>query len=78
METTVVSKSQLKPRVLEVLRTVEKLRQEVVVTDRGRPVARIVPYEAPVGDPLEGLRGTVLRYDDPTEPVGGTDWEALK
>lgn len=24
------------------------------------------------------LRGSVLRYDEPTEPVGQEDWEALK
>ena len=33
------------------------------------------------GDPdeaLKALRGSVLRYDDPTEPVGLEDWEALE
>ena len=24
------------------------------------------------------LRGTLLRYDDPTEPVGVEDWDAIK
>ena len=24
------------------------------------------------------LRGTVLRYDDPTEPVASEDWNALR
>jgi hypothetical protein len=37
-----------------------------------------VPYDR---DPLEdfkALRGTVLRFDDPLEPIGGEDWEALR
>jgi hypothetical protein len=27
-------------------------------------------------DPLNVLRGSVLRYDDPLEPVGEDEWEA--
>lgn len=75
---TAVSKSKLKPRVLEYLRAVEETRQELIVTDRGRPVAKIVPYTDETQDPLEALRGSVIRYDDPTEPVGEDDWEALR
>lgn len=74
---TVVSKSRLKPRVLEFLREVEQTRQEVVVTDRGRPVARIIPYDEVGADPLAGLRGTVVRYDNPLDPVGQDHWEIL-
>ena len=39
---------------------------------------KIVPYRGKATDPRAALRGTVLRYDRPTEPVGGEDWEALK
>ena len=70
-----VSKSQFKPRALAYLREVEETGEALVITDRGRPVARIEPY-APAADTLELLRGCVLRYDDPTGPVGAEDWEA--
>lgn len=30
------------------------------------------------GEDWRKLKGSVLRYDDPTEPVGVEDWEALK
>jgi prevent-host-death family protein len=73
-----VSKSKLKPRVLEYLREVEKHRHEIVVTDRGRPVARIVPYTADVKARERDLARSVVRFDDPTEPVGAEDWEALR
>ena len=33
------------------------------------------PVEA--AEALKDLRGTVLRYDDPLEPVGLEDWESL-
>lgn len=73
-----VSKSKLKPKLLEYLRRVETTGEELVVTDRGKPVARIVPYrEEAKEDVLASLRGTVVRYDRPTDPVGEDDWEAL-
>lgn len=72
-----VSKSQFKPKALEYFRSVETTGRELVITDRGRPVVRVVPYvEDPEAD-LESLRGTVLEYREPTEPVGQADWENL-
>lgn len=73
-----VSKSRFKARALEYFREVEATGREIVITDRGKPVAKIVPYTEPAPDPLKELRGTVLRYDKPTEPVGLEDWESLK
>jgi len=74
----VVSKSKLKPRLLAYLRRVEETGEELVITDRGRPVAKIVPYRPADADPLEALRHTVVRYEEPTESVGTEDWEALR
>lgn len=74
---TVVSKSKLKPRILEYLREVEATHKEIIVTDRGRPVLKIVPYTDEEPDLLAEFRNSVVRYDDPTEPVGLGDWEAL-
>ncbi|HEX9734473.1 MAG TPA: type II toxin-antitoxin system Phd/YefM family antitoxin [Thermoanaerobaculia bacterium] len=74
-----VSKTQFKAQVLQYFQQVERTGQEVVITDRGRPVVRMVPFESP--DPeaaLKSLRGTVVRYDDPTEPVGVEDWNVLR
>lgn len=73
-----VSKSQFKPRSLEYFRRIEQTGEELVITDHGKPVLRILPY---IDDPeacFLGLRNTVLRYDDPLEPVGVDEWEALK
>ena len=75
---TVVSKSRLKPRLLAYLRAVEQSGQEIVITDRGRPVAKIVPCRESATEPLASLRNSVLRYDDPTAPLDPEDWEALR
>lgn len=72
----IVSKSQFKARALEYFRMVEETRREIVITDRGRPVVKVVPFTRGPGEALMILRDTVVRYDDPTEPVGEDDWEA--
>ena len=73
-----VSKSKLKAHALEYFRQVEQTGQELIVTDHGRPVLKIVPYKADPLEMLRALRGSVLRYDNPTEPVGAEDWETLE
>jgi antitoxin (DNA-binding transcriptional repressor) of toxin-antitoxin stability system len=71
-----VSKSEFKPRALAFLREIEETGEPLVLTDRGRPVLRISPY-APAAETRLALRGCVIRYDDPTEPVSVDDWEEL-
>lgn len=72
-----LSKSRFKARALEYFREVERTGQELVITDRGRPVAKIVPFRAEPGQALMALRDSVARYDAPCEPVGEDDWESL-
>ena len=72
-----VSKSQFKARALEFFRQVEATGESIVITDHGQPKLELSPYRQPVRDPLAALRGSVLRYDRPTEPVGEEDWDAL-
>ena len=75
--TKTVSKSQFKPKALAYLREVEESGEALVITDRGRPVVRVAPF-APAAATLERLRGCVIRYDRPTDPVAVEDWEALE
>jgi len=49
---------------------------EVIILESRTP-----QHEAPTPSPDSNpypLRGTVIRYDDPTEPVALEDWEVLK
>ena len=70
-----VAKSRFKRAVLEYLSEVEATGEPMVITDRGRPVVQLAPIApvAPAAETLARLRGCVLRYDDPTEPVA-VDW----
>lgn len=72
-----VSKSQFKAQALELFRQVESSGQSVVITDRGCPKLEVRPYKPLARQPLEVLRGSVLRYDNPTAPVAEDDWETL-
>ncbi len=74
---TQVSKSQFKARALEYFRQVETDGKPVIVTDHGEPTVEIRAYRPRTRDPMEVLRGSLLRLDAPTEPVGADDWDAL-
>lgn len=73
-----VSKSKFKAKALYYFREVEKTRRPLVITDRGKPVLKLTPYSGNPDDVLRELRHTVLKYENPTEPVGLEDWEALQ
>jgi len=73
----VVSKSKFKARALEYFRQVERTGKELIISDNGRPVLKLVRYSRDQADVLKALRGSVLRFDEPTQPVGVEDWESL-
>ena len=73
-----ISKSTFKAKALEYFREVESTGKALIITDHGKPVLKIVPYAHDPAEGLRSLRGTVLRYDDPFEPVRLEDWEALR
>ena len=72
-----VSKSKFKARALEYLRHVESTRTPLIITDRGKPVVKIVPYAERASESPENLRNTLVKYDHPTDPVSIEDWEIL-
>jgi prevent-host-death family protein len=73
---TSVSKSRFKARALELFRQVERTGQPIIITDRGTPVLKIMPYRADPNAALRVLRESVIKYDAPTKPVGEEDWES--
>jgi antitoxin (DNA-binding transcriptional repressor) of toxin-antitoxin stability system len=72
-----VSKSQFKAKALEILRQVETSGESVVVTDHGIPTIEVRRYRQKDINPRDVLRGSVIQYEKPTEPVGEENWEAL-
>ncbi|MGF7134071.1 antitoxin (DNA-binding transcriptional repressor) of toxin-antitoxin stability system [Paraburkholderia sp. EB58] len=78
MEGKQVSKSQFKAKALEFFRQIEASRESVIVTDHGKPALEVRPYRGAERNPLDVLRGSVVRYDNPTDSVAEDDWEALQ
>lgn len=73
-----ISKSKLKPVMLKIFRDIEKTGEELIVTDHGKPVLKIIPYREKPEDTLGILKDSVIKYDDPTGPVGLDDWDLVK
>lgn len=57
-----------KDRCLQLLDQVSEREVEVVVTKRGRPVARLVAPEERTASAFGFMRGTVLGYEDIVSP----------
>jgi prevent-host-death family protein len=73
-----ISKSKLKSKLLEFLRLVESEGEEILVTDRGKPVVKISKYaNTPSTDELfEQMRGKVKYFEDLTTPTA-EEWGEL-
>jgi len=54
-----ISKTQFKARVLEYFRRVQRTRRPIIITDRGKPVLKVVPY---TDDPDEALAPKLKRW----------------
>jgi prevent-host-death family protein len=68
---TPISKSKLKPRLLEIMRDIEEAGEELVVTDHGRPALVIAPYRErrPPEELFAAERGRLVFHEDPNTPI---------
>lgn len=73
-----VTVTHLKAHLLRLLRTIERSGKPLVITRRGRPVARLVPVRPQDREPLFGRwKGTIESVGDLIEPaVAPDEWEA--
>ena len=67
-----VAAAEFKARCLELMDHVRETGAEYVVTKHGTPVAKLVPYREPKKTPFFGsMKGTVLKYERPFDPIDG-------
>ena len=76
MNNNQISKSEFKTKALEFFRQIEASGESVIVTDHGKPTLEVRPYREHSRAPLDILRGSMVRYDNPTESVAENEWEA--
>ena len=74
----IIKASEFKAKCLAVLDEVERTRQPVVITKRGKPVAELVPHAPKKKQELFGLLKDELFIEgDIISPID-VEWEALR
>ena len=67
-----VPAAEFKATCLELMNRVKATGAEYVITKHGKPVAKLVPVDAPKKKPFVGsMKGSVLKYDRPFDPIDG-------
>ncbi len=74
-----MSAAEFKTRCLKVMDEVQATRETIIITKRGRPVAKLVPVEKPSRKLFGCLTGKVEIIGDIESPVVPPEvWEALR
>lgn len=76
--TVTISKTQLKAHMLQIFRNLEESGEDLIVTDRNRPVLRVVPFRSTttVEDVFADIYGQIEFLEDPNAPTSD-DWQDL-
>jgi len=70
---------EFKARCLQIMNRVQKTREPLVITKRGKPVAKLVPADQTSTDIFGCLKGVVKIVGDIQAPVlPPEDWKTLR
>jgi prevent-host-death family protein len=72
-----ISVAEFKARCLRLLYEVQRSRKEILITKRGRPVARLLPADTEAPVLLGRMRGSIEIHGDLIAPIGEI-WDAGK
>jgi prevent-host-death family protein len=75
---SVIAAGEFKAKCLRILDEVNKTREPVTVTKRGKPVARVVPIPAESWSGYGIAKGTISYAEDDTLLSTGEAWDADK
>ena len=71
--------SEFKIHALGLIDQVSKTGKPIVITKRGKPLAKVIPFAGNVENPVPGkLAGTVLHEGDIVSPLGADMWKAAE
>ena len=74
-----VSAGEFKARCLRIMEEVRTKRESVLITKKGRPVAKLVPADEDTDEVFGRLRGVLEITGDVESPVVAPgDWTALR
>lgn len=72
-----IAAAKFKSQCLSLMDEVESKRKEIVITKRGRPVAKLVPVDVGTNALFGGMRGTGRVTGDIVSPTGAR-WNAQR
>jgi len=72
-----IAAAKFKAQCLSLMDEVERKRKEIVITKRGRPVAKLVPVDQGTNALFGGMRGTGRVTGDIVSPIG-VRWNAQR
>jgi prevent-host-death family protein len=70
-----IAAGEFKAKCLHLLDEVQQSRKELIITKRGKPVARLLPVEEEIPQIFGRMKGTVRILGDIVGPTG-EKWEA--
>jgi prevent-host-death family protein len=70
-----IAAAEFKAKCLHLLDEVQQSRKELVITKRGKPVAKLVPAEPEIPQIFGRMKGTVRIVGDIVGPTG-EKWDA--
>ena len=70
-----ISAGEFKAKCLKLMDLAEQKHETIVITKRGTPIAKLVPYEEKVSHLFGFLKGSVIIKGDIIEPLDES-WDA--
>ena len=71
-----IKASEFKAKCLQLMDEVAESGEEIVITKKGRPVSRLVPFRERPQAPLGRYKDIIQVHDDIFEPLD-VEWEAM-
>jgi prevent-host-death family protein len=69
-----IAAGEFKARCLTLMEDVRSTRQPLIITKRGKPVAKLVPVDSKKDDWIGRLKGVIKIVGDIESPIG--EWES--
>ncbi len=70
-----IAAGEFKAKCLQLMDAVQEKKSEVLITKRGKAVARLTSVEEPVVNLFGSLAGTITYHGDILKPLPLEDWE---
>jgi prevent-host-death family protein len=71
-----IAAGEFKARCLALMEDVRSTRKPLLITKRGKPVAKLVPVEEPKDDFFDRLKGVIQIVGDIESPIEPGTWES--